>query len=208
MRIVAGNQRGRRIAAPPGRAVRPTADRVREALFNVLAHNDWGPESQPLPLGATVVDAFAGSGALGLEALSRGAGQVSFLENNDAVLDVLRRNVAACGAAEKALILRCDATRPGRARAPCGLAFLDPPYRSGLAATALEAMARGGWFATGAVIVVELSAKEAFEPPAGFTPLDERRYATTRIVFLGWAGVEQVRIVGSRGLNHRGSVGS
>ena len=184
MRIVAGSQRGRRIVAPPGRAVRPTADRVREALFNVLAHNDWGPGPEPLPRGATVADAFAGSGALGLEALSRGAARVSFLENDEAVLDVLRQNVAACGVADAALILRCDATRPGRARAPCSLAFLDPPYRSGLAAPALESMARGGWFADGAVVVVELSAKEPFSPPAGFTPLDERRYGATRIVVL------------------------
>ena len=188
MRIVAGSQRGRRIVAPPGRAVRPTADRVREALFNLLAHNDWGPGSEPLPGGATVVDAFAGSGALGLEALSRGAAQASFLENDDAVLEVLRRNVAACGVADAALILRCDATRPGRARAPCSLAFLDPPYRSGLAAPTLESMARGGWFADGAIIVVELPAKEIFEPPTGFAPLDERRYGTTRIVFLRWMG--------------------
>lgn len=184
MRIVAGSQRGRRIKAPPGRAVRPTADRVREALFNVLAHNDWGPGPEPLPRGAIVVDAFAGSGALGLEALSRGAAQVSFLENDEAVLDVLRRNVAACGAADGALILRCDATRPGRAHTACTLAFLDPPYRSGLATPALETMARGGWFADGAVVVVELSAKEPFEPPPDFTALDERRYATMRIVFL------------------------
>jgi 16S rRNA (guanine966-N2)-methyltransferase len=188
VRIVAGSHRGRRIAAPVGQAVRPTTDRVRESLFNVLAHNDWDPGDAPLPRGIHVVDAFAGTGALGLEALSRGAAQVIFLENDDKVLDVLRRNIEAFGAAGETLILRCDATRPGRARTPAGLAFLDPPYRAGLAAPTLEAMARGNWFDHGAIVVVELSAKETFEPPSGFVPLDDRRYATTRIAFLRWTG--------------------
>ena len=188
MRIVAGNHRGRRLAAPAGRTVRPTADRVRESLFNVLAHNDWGPGDAPLPRDIHVVDAFAGTGALGLEALSRGAAQVTFLENDDAVLDVLRQNIAALDAAHETLILRCDATRPGRARTPAALVFLDPPYRAGLAAPTLEAMARGGWFDDNAMVVVELSIKEKFELPPGFEPLDDRHYATTRIVFLRWTG--------------------
>ena len=188
MRIVAGKHRGRRIAAPAGPTVRPTADRVRESLFNVLAHNDWGPGDAPLLRDIPVVDAFAGTGALGLEALSRGAAQVTFLENDDRVLDVLRQNIAAFGAASETLILRCDATRPGRARTPAALAFLDPPYRAGLAAPTLEAMARGNWFDDNAIIVVELSTKETFEPPSGFERLDDRQYAKTRILFLRWAG--------------------
>ncbi len=189
MRIVAGSHRGRRLTAPPGRAVRPTADRVRESLFNVLAHNDWGPIDASLPRDIHVVDAFAGTGALGLEALSRGAAQVTFLENDDQVLDVLRQNIAACDAANQSVILRCDATRPGRARTPAALVFLDPPYRASLATPTLEAMVRGGWFDEGAIIVVELSAKETFEAPAGFEPLDDRQYATTRVVFLRWVGI-------------------
>lgn len=187
MRIVAGSHRGRRLNAPAGRSVRPTADRVRESLFNVLAHNDWGPDDAPLPRNIHVVDAFAGTGALGLEALSRGAARVTFLENDNQVIDVLRQNIAACDGASETMILRCDATRPGRARTPAALVFLDPPYRAGLAAPTLEAMARGGWFDAGAIIVVELSIKETFEPPPGFEPLDDRQYATTRIVFLRWA---------------------
>jgi 16S rRNA (guanine966-N2)-methyltransferase len=186
MRIVAGSHRGRRLAAPSGRTVRPTADRVRESLFNVLAHNDWGPDDAPLLRDIHVVDAFAGTGALGLEALSRGAAQITFLENDNQVLDVLRQNIAACDAANETMILRCDATRPGRARTPAALVFLDPPYRAGLAAPTLEAMVQGGWFMDDAIIVVELSTKETFDPPAGFEPLDDRQYATTRIVFLRW----------------------
>jgi len=102
------------------------------------------------------------------------------------VLDVLRQNIAACDAANETMILRCDATRPGRARTPAALVFLDPPYRAGLAAPTLEAMVQGGWFMDDAIIVVELSTKETFDPPAGFEPLDDRQYATTRIVFLRW----------------------
>ena len=192
MRIVAGSHRGRRLAAPPGRTVRPTADRVRESLFNVLAHNDWGPDDAPLPRDIHVVDAFAGTGALGLEALSRGAAQVTFLENDNEVLDVLRQNITAFDAASETMILRCDATRPGRARTPAALVFLDPPYRAGLAYPTLEAMARGGWFDEGAIIVVELSTKETFDPPAGFEPLDDRQYATTRVVFLRWMNISSV----------------
>ena len=188
MRIVAGSLRGRRIAAPAGRAVRPTADRVREALFNLLAHNDWGAEGEPPPKGARVVDAFAGSGALGLEALSRGAAHVTFIENDDLALDVLRRNLTALGMTQATTLLRHDAARPGRAPTPCALAFLDPPYRSGLAAPALEALAGGGWLCGGALCVVELSAREPFDPPAGFAALDERRYGATRIAFLRWTG--------------------
>ena len=188
MRIVAGSHRGRRIAAPAGHAVRPTADRVREALFNRLAHNDWGAEGEPPPKGAQVVDAFAGSGALGLEALSRGATHVTFIENDGRALDVLRRNLAALGMTQAATLLRHDAARPGRAPTPCALALLDPPYRSGLAAPALAALAGGGWLCGGALCVVELSAKEPFDPPAGFAALDERRYGATRIAFLCFGG--------------------
>lgn len=184
MRIVAGSHRGRRLKTPTGDALRPTRDRIREALFNMLAHNRWTGVS--LPKGAIVVDVFAGTGALGLEALSRGAAHVTFLENDATALDLLRSNADLFDDYERIAILNCDATRPGRAWKSCDLALLDPPYGSGLAAPALEAFARSKWLNPGALAVVELAAKEAFAAPQGFDVLDERRYGATRLVFLRW----------------------
>ncbi len=185
MRVVGGSRRGCRLEVPAGRAVRPTSDRVREALFNVLAHNDFGAGGSALPRGARVLDAFAGSGALGCEALSRGAVHATFIENAGEALTALRRNLANLGADDdQAAVLARDATRPGPADNACALAFLDPPYRSGLAEPALAELARMGWLAAGAVAVVELAAREPFDPPPGFAPLDDRRYGATRLVFL------------------------
>ena len=186
MRVVAGSHRGRRLAAPPGRATRPTPDRVREALFDVLAHNAYGPGAEALPRGVAVVDAFAGSGALGLEALSRGAAHATFLETDDAAVEVIRANAAALGEVDRVAILPRDAARPGPAPAPCALAFLDPPYRSGLAAPALAALAAEGWLCPGAVCVVEFSTREDIALPTCFTAIDERRYGITRIAFARW----------------------
>ena len=188
MRIVAGKHRGRRIEAPAGHDLRPTSDRVREALFNLLAHNPWGAGDAPLPRGVRVLDAFAGTGALGLEALSRGATHATFMEIGEAARRCLGRNTRALDAEEDCEVLGRDATRPGPAPAACALAFLDPPYRSGLAAPALAELARMGWLARGAVCAIELAAKEPFEPPDGFEPLDDRRYGAARIVLLRWTG--------------------
>jgi 16S rRNA (guanine966-N2)-methyltransferase len=176
MRIVAGRLRGRTIAAPAGTAVRPTADRVREAVFNVLAHGAAEIE------GARVLDAFAGSGALGLEALSRGAAFATFIDSSAEAIAACRANAEALGVARDSRFIRADAIQPPRADRPCDLVFLDPPYRSGLAATALTQLAEAGWIAPGAVIVVELGGP--FAAPEGFTLTDERRYGRTRIAFL------------------------
>jgi len=183
MRIIAGKHRGRPLAAPHGDMVRPTSDRAREALFNILTHGALaagGPEYA----GARVLDAFAGTGAFGLEALSRGAAEAVFIENSRAALAALRQNIATLDETGRAQIITGDATAPPRALAPCALAFLDPPYREGLAAPALAALGVAGWLAPGALCVVELAATERFDPPAGFTPLDERRYGAARLVFL------------------------
>ena len=184
MRVVAGKHRGRRLAAPAGGRVRPTADRVREALFNVLAHKAFGPDDRRLPQGARVIDAFAGSGALGFEALSRGAAHVTFLETGAEALRVIRKNAEALEEAENVTIRGRDATRPGPAEAPCALAFLDPPYGRGLAVPTLAALVRDGWLADGALAVVELSTKEPFTAPPGFEAVDERHYGDTRVVLL------------------------
>ncbi len=186
MRIVAGSHRGRRLKALAGDKLRPTRDRIREALFNRLAHNNW--RDAPLPRDAAVVDGFAGTGALGLEALSRGAAHVTFLENDPDALDLLRRNAALFDDAEHITILDCDATRPGRARNPCDLALLDPPYGGGLAEPALAAFVRGGWLHPGALAVIELAAKDPFLTPPGFVSIDERRYGATRLIILRWPG--------------------
>jgi len=183
MRIVGGRHRGRRLFAPPGDTVRPTSDRVREALFDILSHGRLAAEGIPF-VGAAVLDAFAGTGALGLEALSRGAAEAVFFERDREALTVLRRNVAALGESDRAEIMSCDATRPPRAGLRCAVAFLDPPYRSGLAAAALAAIAVAGWLAPDALAVVELAAREGFVPPAGFALIDNRVYGAACLVFL------------------------
>lgn len=183
LRIVGGVYRGRRLAAAAGEVMRPTSDRTREALFNILSHGRFAAARLPFADRA-VLDAFAGTGALGLEALSRGAGAAAFIEDGSAALAALRRNIAALGAGDRAHIVAGDATRPPRAVFACALAFLDPPYRSGLAAPALTALAAAGWLLPDALVVIEVAAREALSPPAGFALLDERVYGAARLVFL------------------------
>lgn len=184
MRVTAGAHRGRKLAVPAGREVRPTSDRVRQALFNILEHGGIVDGGGSPVRDAHMLDAFAGSGALGLEALSRGAAHATFMETATPALDAISHNVDACREAQKAQILRADATRPPRAPTPCGVVFLDPPYYRELAAPALTALAAAGWLAEGAICCVELAADEAFTPPEGFKALDERRYGAARIVLL------------------------
>ncbi|MBM9402121.1 16S rRNA (guanine(966)-N(2))-methyltransferase RsmD [Gluconacetobacter azotocaptans] len=180
MRIVAGTRRGRALAAPPGRTTRPTADRVRQALFDMLLHAPWA--GADAVVGARVLDGFAGTGALGLEALSRGAAHCTFFETDRAALAALRANVAACRAEAAATIRAIDVTRPPPAGkdGACGLVFLDPPYGLGLPARALQVLGRTGWIAPRALIVVETAADE--DVPAGAGPLlAERRHGAARL---------------------------
>jgi 16S rRNA (guanine966-N2)-methyltransferase len=183
VRIVGGRHRGRRLLAPPGDTVRPTSDRAREALFDILSHGKFATSGIPFAE-KPVLDAFAGTGALGLEALSRGAAEAFFIESDAGARTILRRNVAALGEEERSRILPGDATRPPRALAACALVFLDPPYRSGLAAPALAALAAAGWLAADALAIVETGARETFTAPSGFTILDARRYGAARLAFL------------------------
>jgi 16S rRNA (guanine966-N2)-methyltransferase len=182
MRIIGGKHRGRRLLAPPGAAVRPTSDRAREALFDILSHGRFAASGIPFA-GETVLDAFAGTGALGLEALSRGAARAVFIENGAEALAVLRRNIAALGESERVHILPGDATRPPRASEACALLFVDPPYRSGLAGPALVALDAAGWLRPEGLAVVETAARERTPPPTGFTLLDERVYGAARLTF-------------------------
>jgi 16S rRNA (guanine966-N2)-methyltransferase len=183
VRIVGGSHRGRRLLAPPGEAVRPTSDRAREALFDILSHGDFAAEGSPFA-DVAVLDAFAGTGAFGLEALSRGAAEAFFIENDREALVALRRNIAALGEERRARVVIGDALRPPRAPAACALAFLDPPYRSGFAAPALAALAAAGWLTPEALVIVEVAAREPLSPPAGFALPDERVYGAARLVFL------------------------
>ena len=177
MRIVAGTWRGRTLVAPAGQSTRPTADRVRQALFDMLLHAPWA--GRDAVEGAHVLDAFAGTGALGLEALSRGAAHASFLEPDRAALAALRANITACRAADRTTVLAVDATRPPAAKTACSLVFLDPPYGQGLVPRALTALRGAGWLTTGALIVAETGVTEVLEEVGA--PLVVRDHGTARI---------------------------
>ncbi len=176
MRIVGGAWRGRRLAAPPAAATRPTADRVRQALFDMLLHAPWA--GRAALEGVAVLDAFAGTGALGLEALSRGAGHAAFIESDRAALAALRANIATLGAAGRTTVLAADATRPPPGT-PCALVFLDPPYAAGRVATAVAALSASGWIAAGALIVAERPRDAAADLPG--EPLTTRTHGAARL---------------------------
>lgn len=183
MRITAGKHKGRTLVAPSGGTVRPTSDRARQAVFNILSHGRFGGPASPL-IGARVLDAFCGTGAMGLEALSRGAAEAAFLDSDPAALAAAKTNAERLGETARTRLLRSDATRPGKPNGAYDLIFLDPPYGSGLGATALAKLDEGGWIADEAVVVVEVSAKERFTAPDGFAIADERQYGAARIVLL------------------------
>jgi 16S rRNA (guanine966-N2)-methyltransferase len=190
MRIVGGAYRGREVIAPPGQGTRPTSDRAREAIFNVLEHAAWSPGLRD----ARVIDLFAGSGALGLEALSRGAAFCLFVETDPIARGVIRENVQALGARGELFgrtrIHRRDATdlgpRPGADGPPFDIAFLDPPYAKGLGERALAEMAGGRWLAEEAVVVFERGEAEPDLDILGFEVLDERGYGAAKVAFGRW----------------------
>jgi 16S rRNA (guanine966-N2)-methyltransferase len=180
MRIVGGRLRGRALAGPTGPGLRPTADRLREALFNVLAHvHDDACD------GARVIDLFAGTGALGIEAISRGASHALFVDQGSQARALIRQNVEALGLGGVTRIFRRDATRLGPTQdAPFTLAFLDPPYGQLLAPLALASLRDGGWLAPGALAVVEEEASAEIGAVEGFERLERRDYGDTQAVFL------------------------
>jgi 16S rRNA (guanine966-N2)-methyltransferase len=186
MRVDSGSHRGTRLAVPEGKDVRPTSDRARQAIFNILAHGHDAIED------AKVLDVFAGSGALGLEALSRGAASLAAFEKDRLAADCIKRNVAACHESERTVIVLGDATNPPEAHrhprfTPASLVFLDPPYGLDLVAPALTALANKGWIAGDALIVAEMADRDRFAVPAGFTLIDERHYGKAHILFLRYA---------------------
>lgn len=180
MRIIGGQFSGRTIISPDGRATRPTADRTRESLFNILAHrDDFSFE------GARVIDLFAGSGALGLEAMSRGAGWCLFVETEAAARGAIRDNIEALGLFGSTRLHRRSAAtlgpKPAGVGPPFTLAFLDPPYRKDLATPALATLKSGGWLAEGALVVVEQAKDETPVAVEGFIEDDRRIYGDTQV---------------------------
>ncbi len=183
MRIIAGQHKGRALIAPKGMGTRPTSDRTRESLFNVIAHADWAP---PLE-GARVVDLFAGSGALGLEAMSRSAAFCLFVETDPGARGAIRDNIEALGLYGNTRLHRRSATdlgdKPAGVGGPFTLAFLDPPYHQALVQPALDCLAGGGWLSEDALVVAETGSDERLMFP-GWTLLDARDYGAARVSFL------------------------
>lgn len=184
MRITGGALRGRPLRVPEGQAIRPTSERARQAVFNILAHAAFGAAIAD----AVVVDVFSGVGAMGLEALSRGARHATFIDQDAAAIACVRANAAHLRLSRQATLLKLDATRlpppPLVAEAPAAIAFLDPPYRSGLAVPTLSELLRAGWIGRDAICTVEVEAREPFVPPPRFALVDERTYGRARVLFL------------------------
>jgi 16S rRNA (guanine966-N2)-methyltransferase len=187
MRIVSGDFRGKAIVTPPGDRTRPTSDRARQAVFNILEHAAWSPSLRE----RRVIDLFAGSGALGFEALSRGATFCLFVETDEAARGAIRENVDAMSLFGRTRVHRRDATdlgvRPGGDGPAFDLAFLDPPYAKGLGEQALARLTQGGWLADGAIVVFERGADEAEFTVEGFEKLDARDYGAARVHFLKYS---------------------
>lgn len=184
MRIVAGALKGRAIVAPEGQGTRPTSDRARQAVFNVLEHASWAETLQ----GARVIDLYAGSGALGFEAISRGAGFCLFVEIDDGARGAIRENADAFGVMGRTRVHRRSATdlgvRPGSAGEAFDLAFLDPPYGKGLGEQTLARLTEGGWLKPGALVVFERGSDEPDIDTPGYERLDARDYGAARVLFL------------------------
>jgi 16S rRNA (guanine966-N2)-methyltransferase len=178
MRIIAGKLRGRRLLAPKGETIRPTGERAREALFDILEHGE------PPLRGAAFLDLFCGTGAVGLEAHSRGAAEVVLIDHEREALRLAEANLARLGAPPGVRLLARDATVPGPAPHPFDIVFLDPPYRSGLAAAALESLAANGWLGGDARVIVELAAKDDLDLPDDYALERERRYGRTKFLLL------------------------
>ena len=184
MRIVGGTHKGRVLVALPGRGTRPTSARIRETIFNILTHSIDGFNLSDI----SVVDVFAGTGALGLEALSRGAKHVTFIDSSRRALDIVKKNSTALNEWRNTTILKVDATHfsppPRASKAPCGLAFLDAPYEQGLSLPALLGIINKGWVKSGAIVIIEMAAKEEIDLPRQYEHLNERTYGAARILTL------------------------
>ncbi|WP_417782782.1 16S rRNA (guanine(966)-N(2))-methyltransferase RsmD [Terasakiella pusilla] len=180
MRIVGGKYKGRKLTAPEGRDTRPTSDRARESIFNILEHQSWGRSALR---GGRVLDVFCGTGALGIEAYSRGAEHVTFMDKDETAMKCLMQNLKGLGDRTQIHTMRVDATAPTTAQNPCSLIFMDAPYKSGLNDLAIAALKARGWVTDKTLFVVEVSRKENWITPDGFEELDRRKYGAAQVIF-------------------------
>ena len=188
MRITSGIHRGRLLTAPKGKNTRPTSDRTRESVFNILRHGSW---HDGVLEEATVLDVFAGTGALGLEALSQGAKHAAFIEREHSAADVCRGNIETLGETDRTTVFTFDALHPLNRPLyiePRSLVFLDPPYGKYMGTEALQALIKKKWLKEGAVCVMEMSKRVPETLPAGFALQDERTYGIAQVQFLIWEG--------------------
>ncbi|MER2520529.1 MAG: RsmD family RNA methyltransferase [Bdellovibrionales bacterium] len=181
MRIVGGTHSGRKITPPLSRSTRPMMDRVRQALFNILEHHDWGPNVPKLFDGVRVLDAFCGTGALAFESLSRGAAFATLFDIGKQARQIAERNAADLGLSDRCRIVATSALTPPKTREPCSLVFLAPPYRKGLIPPALLALDAAGWLTAQPVIVAETAKSENLEIPQGFFTALQRHYGDTTL---------------------------
>jgi 16S rRNA (guanine966-N2)-methyltransferase len=184
MRIVAGKFKGRRLLAPEGRDIRPTSDRARESIFNIIEHAPFAPEIK----GASAIDVFAGTGAMGLEAMSRGAEPVTFIDLDDTARACILKNAGTMGQGRAVTVLRLDATKmpppPRIAQCPAGYAFLDAPYDQDVSGPTLLSLLARGWVAQGSLCVVETPSDKSFDAPRGYSMEDQRKYGRAMVSFL------------------------
>ena len=184
MRIIGGKHKGRILKAPSGRSIRPTSDRTREGIFNILTHSiNWEGFDE-----ITVLDVFSGTGALGLEAISRGVSFGVFIDHSASALKYVKANAESLGEGRNILPLKLDATRlfqpPRTSRAPFNLTFIDPPYGTKLSDQALTALCHNGWITVGGLIVVEINRDDKITLPKNLCLIDERIYGLTQVKFL------------------------
>ena len=188
MRVISGKHRGRKIETVSSKKLRPTTGMAREAIFNILTHGKYSEDGESLIADANILDLFCGCGALAIESLSRGASTVTLIDIDKGHLDIARKNITQIGEEQNATFIRGDSSTPPPARIPCDVVFLDPPYNQGLINKALNGLIQGGWFADGAIIIVETDFREDINFPEQFEELDNRKYGNSRIRILKWLG--------------------
>lgn len=186
MYIFSGKLKGRKITSPKGKTVRPTSGRTREAIFNILTHGNFLEDSHTAVEESNVLDLYCGSGALAFEAISRGAAHAVLIDIENINLEMVRANASRMGIESQITCIRSDSSNPPPARIACNLVFIDPPYQSGLAQKTLTNLAKSGWLAANAIIVLELEKRDDVIVPEQFDVITERRYGITKIILLRW----------------------